>query len=270
MSLVKYFEKIVEEKKDQIDARGSSGMGQINVDVKINVMPKTSSVTSRELSDAAADDDDDDDDIEFLGEVAGNGSRGSISVKPEPTELADHSIDSTNNRNSISSADQNDTGSTKGIKTPWYSGTLFECKICQSQFLDMPEVKRHISTAHEMSLDDVIHTYGEVIIATNVHECEVCGRGMQHSGENIRNHLKVHGLSLGAYYDRFSQELDSAAVDLATPLPITCPVGGTNAKLNLLGLEFYIAGRKYVCFIHWCNICWSQKCQSKICRGTTN
>ena len=224
MSLVKYFEKIVEEKKDQIDARGSSGMGQINVDVKINVMPKTSSVTSRELSDAAADDDDDDDDIEFLGEVAGNGSRGSISVKPEPTELADHSIDSTNNRNSISSADQNDTGSTKGIKTPWYSGTLFECKICQSQFLDMPEVKRHISTAHEMSLDDVIHTYGEVIIATNVHECEVCGRGMQHSGENIRNHLKVHGLSLGAYYDRFSQELDSAAVDLATPLPITCPV----------------------------------------------
>jgi hypothetical protein len=34
------------------------------------------------------------------------------------------------------------------FKLPWYCGMLFGCKICQSQFFEMSELKRHLSTAH--------------------------------------------------------------------------------------------------------------------------
>jgi len=34
------------------------------------------------------------------------------------------------------------------FKLPWYCGMLFGCKICQSQFFEMSELKKHLSTAH--------------------------------------------------------------------------------------------------------------------------
>ena len=57
-------------------------------------------------------------------------------------------------------------------------------------------------------------------VATNVHECFVCGRGMPHCQTSIKNHLsKVHDMTITLYYDQNKEDIDNEVVEL----PITDP-----------------------------------------------
>jgi len=136
------------------------------------------------------------------------------------SSIKEESAFDVDNLTSVSEASQEEEPfSVSSTNLPWYCGMLYECKLCQNQFLEMPELKKHLNIYHETSLDEVICTHGDPTVANNIHECLVCGKGIPHCHTSIRGHLNVHDLSPNLYYEQNKDEIDAEQV----VLPITDP-----------------------------------------------
>ena len=80
-----------------------------------------------------------------------------------------------------------------------------------------------------------------MITASNVHECNICGRGMPHSYSSMKYHLsKFHEMSVSSYYEQYKEDIDWEPISL----PIT--------DQSLLGQS---STQKDRCQASWLNKC---------------
>ena len=155
------------------------------------------------------------------------------------------------------------------VKLPWYCGMLFECKLCQKQFFEMSELKRHLTSGHEVSLEAMSAEHGDPTVASNFHECLVCGRGIPHCNTAIRGHLNVHDLSLSLYYEQYRNEIDSETVSL--PINDKALLAKLSLGLRLTTPSTFSADDSNDQTLK-ANFDWLNKCTytCKICDYTTN
>ncbi len=153
-----------------------------------------------------------DDKIDFDDTYSSTDTGLGTSIKQESTAI-DNSLIS--NQVEVEEEINCDQTTETGFKAPWYCGTLYECKICWSQFYELPDLKRHLSGSHGQDLDDVTKTRGDPTVESNVHECLVCGRGISHNQTTIRYHIRNHGLTMNLYYEQNKTELEQDSVQLS-------------------------------------------------------
>ena len=165
-------------------------------------------------------------DDESIGESS-PGSEEQFEVKEEPLDEDEYIVplNSNENESNLSIESDNETALSNSekvckpleVKKSWFHGTLYQCRLCERQFIEIGVLRRHLTTAHDESLEFVTAEHGDPIAVSNIHQCLVCGREIPHCSSAIRGHLKVHDLSLNLYYEQFKQDIAKAKLSL----PIT-------------------------------------------------
>jgi hypothetical protein len=106
----------------------------------------------------------------------------------------------------------------KKSKLKWDCGILYNCKLCERQFFELTDFKKHISTSHDTDMNTFTNEHGDPLLVTNYHECLVCGRGVLHCPSSIRTHLSnAHRLTPSNYFEKHKSEIEEDEIDL----PIT-------------------------------------------------
>ena len=88
-----------------------------------------------------------------------------------------------------------------------------ECMICNKVF-KYKSFLPHLQSAHEVSFPHYRRTYGDVKIIDKVkHRCKICGAVFVYFADNLKKHLRKHGMSVGKYQSEYLEHVDGRFSD---------------------------------------------------------
>ncbi len=91
----------------------------------------------------------------------------------------------------------------------WYNGCLFVCNLCKENLGGSDHLKRHVETKHDMSMAKFRAKHGLQRVRSPRYDCLVCGVKVIHDVSYIRDHVRIHNMTLEAYAMNFADEIAS-------------------------------------------------------------
>ncbi len=80
----------------------------------------------------------------------------------------------------------------------WFDGCRYRCEQCPRETDSLATIKRHMTTAHQMS------DGGYEVLREDYVDCQKCGEDILRCGDNVRAHLRAaHGITLEKYSERY-------------------------------------------------------------------
>lgn len=85
----------------------------------------------------------------------------------------------------------------------------FKCKICDTTFTLVRNIKTHIVNVHDISYQVYVTVYGDPELPTAKWRCVICGSETRHARNNIYIHLRdCHSLTCDQYAAQYGDHHD--------------------------------------------------------------
>ena len=93
---------------------------------------------------------------------------------------------------------------TKKVRLPWYLGTEYQCRICNSLFFSAKSLSEHVSDMHDgLDMYDYMEMHGELETKAMFVRCRICSKEVKRNQGSVRAHLyTVHGGVTIEMYER--------------------------------------------------------------------
>ena len=93
---------------------------------------------------------------------------------------------------------------TKKVTLPWYFGTEYQCRICNSLFFSAKSLSEHVSDMHDgLDMYDYMEMHGELETKAMFVRCRICSKEVKRNQGSVRAHLyTVHGGVTIEMYER--------------------------------------------------------------------